>query len=181
MKLEAVPEGALEYLGAASGLLPTSIVRLLWSVILPRILIPALKLGVFDALAAGNETPGEVASACRCDAEGMGVLLAALNGFGFLRRSRGRYRLTRDSAKWIVTSSPSSIRPAFAFAEVLEEMMAGIEETVRTGRRGDLHQKPHSPEFWRGYLEGLGSAARMIGLEIARRTKLGDPKRILDV
>ena len=181
MKLEAVPEGALERVGAALGLLPTPVVRLLWSVILPRIFIPALKLGVFDALAAGNETPEQLATACRCDAEGMSVLLAALNGFGFLRRSRGRYRLTRDAAKWIVTSSPSSIRPAFAFAEVLEEMMAGIEETVRTGRRGDLHQKPHPPEFWRGYMEGLGAVARMVGIEIARRTTLGNPKRILDV
>jgi SAM-dependent methyltransferase len=181
MRLAAVPENLLERLAMATGMVPDSLVCLLWSVALPRILLPALRAGVVEALGSGTRTAEEVAAQCHLDPRGTEVLLAALNGFGFLRHRSGRYRLTADTARWILSSSPRSLRPAYEFAAVLEEMLGAVEGAVRTGERGDFHAQPHDDAFWRGYLEGLGTVSRLTGAEIARRARLGKPRRILDV
>ncbi|MBI5496909.1 MAG: methyltransferase domain-containing protein [Deltaproteobacteria bacterium] len=181
MKLDAVPEGLVETVASLLGVVPSPVIRLLWSTVLPRMVVPAMRLGVFEAIAQDKHDPEDIARACDCHPEGMAMLLAGLNGFGFLKRRGGRYFLARDTARWIVASSPSSVRAAMEFSPVLDEMMAGMEDAIRTGQRKNMHETPHSPQFWKGYLEGLGAVARITGREIAARLRVGSPKRILDV
>lgn len=184
MKLDAVPEGVLERVAVAAGLVPAPIVRVMWGVAIVRIVLPALKLGVFEAIGADSwKSAEEVAKAIGCDVEGTRVMLAALNGFDFLQRSDGKYALTSESQKWILGTSPKSVKAALEFAENLDEMMGGIENAVRTGKRGGLHDVPHSKEWWRRYMEGLGALSVHTGAEVARKVKLGNatPKKLLDV
>lgn len=56
MKLEAVPEGLLETLASLFGVIPAPVVRLLWATVLPRIANPAMRFGVFEAIAAGKHS-----------------------------------------------------------------------------------------------------------------------------
>lgn len=189
MKLDVVPEGVLERVAVAAGILPSPIVRVMWGVAIVRIVLPALKLGVFEAIGPDAwRTPEEVAKAIGCDVEGTRVMLAALNGFDYLERSDGKYALTSESKKWIVSTSSSSMKAALEFAENLDEMMAGIEHAVRTGKRGGMHDQPHSKEWWRRYMEGLGALSVHTGKEVARKVKLARasgsdhaPRSLLDV
>lgn len=180
MKLDAVPEGFLERVAVAAGLVPSPVVRVLWGVAIVRIVLPALKLGVFEAIGDGTKSPEEVAATIGCDVDGTRVMLAALNGFDFLERKGGRFSLSASTKKWIL-AGPGSMRAALEFAEVLDEMMAGVEESVRTGKRGGLHETPHPPDWWRRYMEGLACLSPHTGAEIARTVKLSQPKRLLDV
>lgn len=183
MKLDAVPEGILERVAVAAGLVPAPIVRVMWGVAIVRIVLPALHLGVFEAIGDEWRTPEDIAKTINCDVQGTTVMLAALNGFDFLERNDGKYALTGESKKWIVGTSKTSMKAALEFAENLDEMMSGIETAVRTGKRGGLHDAPHSKEWWRRYMEGLGALSVHTGAEVARKVKLStkQPKKLLDV
>ena len=181
MRLDVIPEGFLERAAVAVGLVPSPIVRVMWGVAITRIVLPAMKLGFFEAIGEGEKTPEEVAMATGCDVEGTRVMLAALNGFDYLSRKGGRFSLRPATKKWILATAPSSMRAALEFAENLDEMMSGIETSVRTGQRGGLHEAPHPPEWWRRYMEGLGALSKHTGTEVARRVKIQAPQRLLDV
>jgi hypothetical protein len=181
MNLDVVPDNVLERVAMALGIVPAPVVRVLWGVAVTRVVLPALDFGVFDAIDAGAVTVDDIATKTGCDKDGMRSLLAALNGFGYLRRGKGRYSLAPATKKWITSNSKTSMRSALEFAATLDEMMARIPDAVRTGRRGGLHEEPHPPEWWRRYMEGLGAVSKLTGSELARRVKLKAPKRLLDV
>lgn len=65
-----------------------------------RVVCSALELGIFDALSHGPLTVGELSQRTGMNERGMGILLAALEAFGYARKSDSRYAntpLTRKS------------------------------------------------------------------------------------
>ncbi len=70
-----------------------------------QVLMTAVRLNVFNHLQDGPKTAAEVARATDCDLHGMQVLLESLDGFGFVRRRRERYHLTKESARWLTRSN----------------------------------------------------------------------------
>jgi 2-hydroxy-4-(methylsulfanyl)butanoate S-methyltransferase len=181
MNLDVVPDNVLERLAMTLGVVPSPVVRVLWGVAIVRIVLPALDLGIFDAIDEGATTPEDIAKKTSCDVDGMRSMLAALNGFGFLMGRSGQYSLTSSTKKWMTAGAKNTMKPALQFAATLDEMMQKIPESVRTGKRGGIHEEPHPPEWWRRYMEGLGAIAKITGVELARRVKLDAPKKLLDV
>lgn len=90
MKLSVVPQGLLERIVFALGIVPTPLVLGFWGMGASRVVISGTRLGVFEALEGEPKTTAEVAHATGCDEQGMETLLNALNGFGFVRRRRAR-------------------------------------------------------------------------------------------
>jgi SAM-dependent methyltransferase len=139
-------------------------------------------LGVFDALADGERTAGQVAEACGLDPVGAETFLNALNGFGYVRRRDGRYRLTRASAKWLTSASKDSqVEPMLFFAD-LWDAIASIEDGVRTGVPLEFHHAERPPEFWEHYMRALAQFAALTASELTRRVRFHTPpRRLLDV
>lgn len=75
------------------------------------------------------------------------------------------------------------MRDAILFVEELWRWVSGLEEAVRTGTPGHLHDDPAmTPDSWRRYLRGLATFARPAGEEVVRRFKVKRPlTRLLDV
>jgi len=81
--------------------------------------------GAAAALAAGNETPAEVAAACGAEERPLSLLLALLAAAGLLACERDRYRLAAGPATLYAT--PAGARPlreAAAFWSQLSEWVA---------------------------------------------------------
>ncbi|GAA2890789.1 methyltransferase [Nonomuraea rubra] len=97
-------------------------------------LVAAARTGIFDALRERPSTGGELAAALNLEPHATGVLLRALAGLGYLRVSRGRYRLTRTARRWLTTGSPTSLLPGLAFWERTACVIwPGLEKAVRDG------------------------------------------------
>ena len=58
----------------------------------------AIELDLFTAIGQGHETSQELALSCGASERGMRILSDYLVVMGFLRKKRGRYGLTIDSA-----------------------------------------------------------------------------------
>lgn len=165
----------------ALGVLPTPLLIGFWGMESSRALIAAVDLGVFDALASEPRSAARLARDLGYQEAGLEALLNALNGFGYLRRRSGVYRLTRASRRWLTARSRLSVAAAFPLYRVLWDELSDLEERVRSGAHRDFHAD-RDAEFWRRYETGLAAAARLTAPSIARATRLaGEPTRLLDV
>lgn len=182
MRIGAIPESLIEKAVCAFGLLPEPLLIGSWGMSASRCLIAGANLGVFEALASGGKTAPEVAKASCCDPAAMQALLNALNGFGFLRRRKGRYENARQVERWLLGSSRFPLHDSVVFFGDLWNLMGEVEERVRTGRQANIHHAGFPPDFWRRYIRGLACFARFVAPEIVRRVGVkAGPKSLLDV
>src|SRR5689334_296569 len=112
MRIGAIPETMLERLAFGLGLVPTPLVDTSGTFILARIVIAATQLGVFEALAAQALTAPELAAACGTDAGSTQQLLDTLVSSGYVLAHSGRYQLAPASRRWLLKTSPTSLRDA---------------------------------------------------------------------
>lgn len=182
MRLGVIPEGIIDRIALVSGKLPIPLLETFWGIALGSTVITGTRLGVFESLAKNKKTAEEVAKDVKCDAQAMKTLLNALNGFGYLRRRKGVYSLTKKAGKWLTTESHSSMRDAILFMGELFNILGDIETAVKSGKTEDFHSPDKTPEFWKYYIRGLATFARSAGREIVRKVSLNkEPKRLLDI
>jgi hypothetical protein len=138
MRLGVIPEGIIDRIALVSGKLPIPLLETFWGIALGSTVITGTRLGVFESLAKNKKTAEEVAKDVKCDAQAMKTLLNALNGFGYLRRRKGVYSLTKKAGKWLTTESHSSMRDAILFMGELFNILGDIETAVKSGKTEDF-------------------------------------------
>ncbi len=182
MRLSVVPDNILERIGLWSGIVPTPLVEVFLGMGMARCVIAGTRLGIFEALAEGERDLDELVQVTGCDANGLQTLLNALNGFGYLRRRQGRYRNSALTEKWLLDGSKRSMVEAMRFFAYMWDQLNGLEEGVRSGEVSRLHEDEQPADFWRSYMRGLGTMARVVTPEVVRKLKLpAPPERCLDV
>ena len=182
MRLEVVPEGLLERVALAFGVVPTPLVQLSWGMGSSRSILAGVRLGVFDVLDRGPATAEEVAAATECSLAGTETLLSSLNGFGNIRHRDGWFTNTKVTSRYLVRGAKQSMVDMVLFMGDLWNLFSDLEGAVRDGSIADLHHGDHPPEFWERYLRGLAPMASMMAKEVARRVKFDrPPQRLLDV
>src|SRR6185295_5829199 len=93
-------------------IVPTPLMDTFVALLLARTVIAGTACGLFDALEPGPLEAREVAKRCATDPHATKRLLRALTACGYLRWRSGAYRLTSLSRRWLLRSSPRSIRSA---------------------------------------------------------------------
>lgn len=182
MRLKVTGQNPVESAVLALGLAPEPLISASWGMMRSRVLIAGVRLGVFDALAQGPRSAEEMARALQLDPQGLEGLLSALNGFGYLKRWRGRYSNAKASTKWLVSTSPDSMADGILFFADLWDLLGDLEGSLRTGATADLHHSGRPPDFWERYMRGLATFARFTGPAVAKKVRLAQPvQRILDV
>ena len=167
---------------SAMGILPTPLIVAFWGMESSRALIAAVELGIFDALAERPKSAEEVARELSYDDVGVEALLNALNGFGYLRRRKGRFSNRRAVRRWLTSDARFTMARPFGLFRVLWDEMGDMEDRVRSGGHRDFHRPERDTEFWRRYEVGLGEFARLTAPAIARSVRLDrPPTRLLDV
>ena len=94
MRLTSVAGNPLEWVLDKLGVVPTPLMDTIVALMLARAIVTATKVGVFEALADGPRTAGEVAATCGIEPRATAKLLFALAGARYVRESAGRYALT---------------------------------------------------------------------------------------
>jgi SAM-dependent methyltransferase len=182
MRIGVQPDNLFERAVLATGVLPTQLVLVFWGMGTARTAVAACRLGVFECLAEGPATAEEVADQLGLHGEGARTLLAALNGFGYVRHKRGQYRNSKQTTRWLLRDSKRSVRDSLEFFGDLWDRLEGLESLVRTGEIARLHDAEADPQFWRRYMRALGSPAKILAREVLRKVKLDrPPARLLDV
>ena len=168
MKLGFLPENLVERFAKIAGLVPVPLLDTFHTLLYARAIMAATKLGVFEALEAAPATAEEVAGRCGTDPRATRSLLDAVTGTGYLRFSAGRYALAPVARKWLLESSPRSLRDNVIFRYMEWEIIGGIEDFVRTGKPLHVHEEFDSTR-WEIYQRGMRSLAGLSATEVARR------------
>ena len=182
MKIGARPENALEWIAQKLELAPTPIADTHIALTAARAIMAGTSLGIFDAIARGARTADEIASACRTDTRATRSLLDCLVSLGYVRSTSGsRYANTKRVQTWLLTESPRSVRDKLLFEDVEWNLLAQLEDFVRTGKGKDLHASLDEAG-WRLYQNAMRALAANTAPAIARRLPVPrGAKRLLDV
>jgi ubiquinone/menaquinone biosynthesis C-methylase UbiE len=89
-----------------------------------------------------------------------------------------RYALATVARRWLLASSPQSLRDAILHQFLDAQLIEHYEDFVLTGRPVNMHATM-SPEQWGVYQRGMRSGANLYAPEVARRTPV--PKGARDM
>lgn len=185
MRLDIVPENPAEWAAAQAGLLPLSVVKVVWGFSMARTLVAGVELGVFDALRAAPASAAALADKLDAHEDGLRTLLCALNAFGLLRRRDDVFSLKAEARRYLTDDKGTNLGDAVRFGVILDAKLKHLTRAIKTGGREDFHEhlEPHE---WEAYLRGLGALGRLTASEVARKIPLsgadgGPPTRLLDV
>ncbi|MDF2695776.1 MAG: Methyltransferase type 11, partial [Labilithrix sp.] len=111
MRVGARPDGLLEWLAVQLDLVPVPIADTHLAFTAARAIMAGTTLGVFDAIAGGATSAEAISSTCRTDERATRSLIDCLVALGYLRCTDGRYSNARRAKRWLLESSPRSVRP----------------------------------------------------------------------
>jgi precorrin-6B methylase 2 len=150
-----------------------------------RAVVAGIRMGVFEALDPGPLTVEELARRIDADERGTVMLLKALEALRYVRQSKGLYRNTAMTRKWLVSSSPTNFAPFCLFwGALLSSLMTNLEESIKSGTTPvNLYEWiEDQPEISANFQKAMTTMARYGGGEIIGKIKLRpQARRLLDV
>ena len=181
MKIGAIPQSALEWIALKLEIAPRALVDTHAAMLLARTVMAGTGLNVFDALSAGPLNAEETSAAIGAAPASTALLLDALAACGYLRLKEGRFSLTRRSRRWLLSSSPSSVRDKLLLQVAEWRWLETLEEFVRTGRPLDFHDSMTAEERAL-YHRGMRALAGVAGREVARNIRISKgARRMIDL
>lgn len=123
----------------------------------PLIIAAAVTNKVFDTLATGAKTAGQVSRATASSLRGLRSIMNALVGLELLTKSGDIYSLAPESEAFLVTGKPGSLAGFFAMNTTrLIPLWMKLGETVRTGRPPEArNQEGTGSEFFQELVENI--------------------------
>lgn len=182
MKLGTIAESLIERILLRNNVVPRPLIETQMGMMFTRVVEIATKVGVFEALEDGAKTAEAIAKQCNTSPFGTEKLLNALTGMEYLSFKSGTYELTPMSRKWLLESSPQSLRDNILFKALEWRFVEGIEEFIKGGEHMDVHRTLDSADDWNLYQRGMRSLAGISASEIAQRTPMpSGAKSMLDI
>jgi 3-hydroxy-5-methyl-1-naphthoate 3-O-methyltransferase len=171
---------------ASHELTPDRIMQLSWGYAPPLIIEAAVKHRLFDLLEGSPKTARQLAQAAGVSLRGVTAICNALVGLQLLARQRELYRLTPESAAFLVAAKPG-YHGAF-FRHISTQLMPkwlALEEIVRAGKTVvPVNSEQKGAEFFAEFVEALlplsYAAAKTLGEHIGI-PKTQKPVSVLDL
>jgi SAM-dependent methyltransferase len=147
-----------------------------------RVLQTGVLMGVFDALADGPRTAAQLARRLKAKTRSLELLLNALAGLDLLVKRGETFADTRESARYLVTSSDECIAANVAHGAHMWDTWGKLEQAVRTNRpvRHERLRK-RTPETLRAFILAMHSGGRAKGERIAEALDLSGRTHLVDV
>lgn len=151
-----------------------------------------VELGIFDQLAHGPQTAGQVAAALRLHPDGTGRLLHAFATMGLLEQQGGAYRNAAPTSMMLVKGSPAYIGGiAHHHAEQLWPLWTHLPTAVREGRpvlreafggeTDPFELFGGSPDQLARFLAGMEAGAKGMGEALALAHDFRGQRHVIDV
>lgn len=146
-----------------------------------RILLTAVELGLFDAVAREARTAEEVTQLLSGETRGVRILMDALTAMGYLEKSDGRYRLAPLYAPYLDRASEESVVPMLEHSAGMWRRWSDLNDIV-LGRRAYEHRDVTATgEKLRAFIGGMHVLGRTRAPVLVERVAPGDAKMLLDV
>jgi ubiquinone/menaquinone biosynthesis C-methylase UbiE len=167
-------------------LAPDRIMQLSWGYAPPLIIEAAVKHRLFDLLDVSPKTAPQLAKEASVSLRGVKAICDALVGLRFMARDDDRYKLTPESATFLVSSKPA-YHGAF-FRHVSTQLIPhwlALDKIVRTGKSAaSVNSEKKGAKFFGEFVESIFplsyAAARALG-EHLKISKAKMPVSVLDV
>ncbi|MEO6090944.1 MAG: class I SAM-dependent methyltransferase [Umezawaea sp.] len=119
-----------------------------------QVIMTAVKVGLFDALATGPATAEKIAAECGTHPVSTAKILPSLVTSGYLRARGDQYELTALSRKWLVTTSPHAVNDKLLLQFYELGLMQRADEYLRSGKPLDFHTGMND-DVWNSYQRGM--------------------------
>jgi hypothetical protein len=160
-------------------LLPTPIMDAFGGVLFGRVLVIAVRRGLFEVLAPGEADAHALSVATGLDREAVSLLADACVAGGYLRRRGTLYRLAPEGRKWLLRGSPDSLVSLLGYFETLHGRWAALEGSLDRGRPPQPYYASFTGEEWRGYVLAMRDLARQILPHVARAIRVPRERALL--
>src|SRR5205809_8085215 len=152
----------------------------------PFIIGAAVSNKVFDSLASGAKTVGQLSKETGASPRGLRAIMNALVGLELLRKNGDKYSLTPESEAFLVSNKPGTLAGFFSMNRVrLMQQWMKLDEIVRTGRPAEArNQEGPGTEFFSELVENIIPMSYGSAQALADQLKLSDAKnkvRVLDL
>jgi len=147
-----------------------------------KVLLTAVKLDVFGALAKGARTAADVSRHLQTDRKATEVLLNALVSIGLLRKSGERFLNAPETEEYLVKGSSKYAGHLLLLQEAEWDNWGRLESVVRTGRspvKGHMFQT--DPQLAENVLMVLHHVALQHAPTLAKQIDLSRAQTLLDL
>jgi 2-polyprenyl-3-methyl-5-hydroxy-6-metoxy-1,4-benzoquinol methylase len=171
---------------APAAVTPERLMQFAWGYAPPLIIGAAVEHGYFDALSSHPMTAGELAAATQTSERGATAILQVLAGFGLLAHdSDGRYVLTPESQKFLVSSQPGFLGGFFRHQthDIIPRWLE-LPNVVKNGQPArQVNQEANGTEFFQKLVEDLFPVNFPAANALARQLNIptDQPIKVLDV
>lgn len=163
---------------------PERIMQFAWGYGPPLIIETACRYKLFDQLEAGPKTAEELANTAAISLRGARAVANALCGFELLAKDgEGRYRLTPESAKFLVSASPAYMGAVIKHTsvQILPRWMK-LPEVVATGApETGVNQHDVGAAFFHEFVESLVPMSYPAAQALAAELKIAEAKGPVNV
>ena len=181
MKIAVRAESFIDYLGLWLGLVPIPLFETHISATLTRAIMAGVELEIFESLEFSSLPGTDIAKRCNTDLVATSLLLDSLVACKYLALVSGRYALTSSSRRWLLRSSPNSIRDKILLQAIEWRWLTHLENFIRTGLPLDFHATMSSAERDL-YHRSMRAIAGIAGREVGWRTPVPrNARRMLDL
>jgi SAM-dependent methyltransferase len=172
-----------ERIAASLNQLPTAIYDTFPAPLFGRVLVVASNLGLFELLDRNFSTPADIARQAAIPQHSASLILNALESGGYVaKRSDGAFTLTRQARKWLLPTSPHSIRNFLAYIAILHRHWMNLEETLLSGKPAATYVETFTETEWQTYTLGMMELARLFLPFVMARLKLpANPRSMIDL
>jgi SAM-dependent methyltransferase len=156
----------------------------MWSPMRLRVLLSALELGSFDAIADGAITAALVAKKTKASLRGTTMLLEELAALELLKKSGDKFTLSPEADLYLVASKPTYMGGMLQTAFRISQSWENLTEVVRTGKPVmHVEQTAEGAEFFKNLVRALYAASYASGNLLLPHLHVDskEPVRVLDV
>ena len=177
-----IPTDLSERLALAFGKVPIPLLDSLYGILKARTLMAGVRLGVFEALAAGSKKASELAAGLKLNERFLDLLLRNLVLAGYLSQKNGSYKLSKLGRRTMIPGGDMEMFGYVLWNYQQWKMVERLDDAVRCGRGLDFHTTLKDPEAWRNYQRGMLELARLEADVVASKVPVpAGARRLLDV
>lgn len=136
---------------------PERVMQFVWGYAPTLIIQAAVQHRVFDLLDESPKTIKELAKKSGASERGLTAIANALVGFDFLSRQGDRYKLTPESAAFLVSTKPAFLGAIYNHtAKQILPTWLHLSDVVRTGKPADfVNEQKRGAAFFAQFVEAL--------------------------
>ena len=182
MRLALRSANPAEWLALRAGVVPSPAAEAWGGIGVSGILVAAVRTGLAARLAQAPASAAELADSLGLDPLPTRLLLDCLRSSGHVSARAGRYRLSRQTRRWLDPASGLSVAEYVAGTADYWTWWLELDQVTRGRRPTGSHGAPPGDPYWDRYVRGQHELARLSAAEVARKLRLPPgASQVLDI